>query len=385
MNVATPHSLPDGDNSSAGMNASAAATTKACSVGVSVSSGSGAGATVTGCAAAGAGFAALAEVIPVATAVPATPAPHKNLRRGIVSSAMASLPGRGVARPLVVLVWKDRPKRAGTEGSMRGRAHASCGSAVNPGDRQKLFGFEARATNQRTVDVIDRHEFRRVARLHRAAIEDADLLRHLAIAQYQKLANEAVHIADVARCRGQSGADGPDRLVSDGKIRRAVRQRPLKLRTHHCAGAAGITLGARFADTDHGGKAGAPRGKRLVADRCVGLAVIVATFGMADDNGLRPGIFEHFGGNVARIGPGGSGMAVLGTDGDTRATRRGRKTGQQRRRWAHHHVDIGELFRPGDDLLQLARRGFETVHFPVACDQRAPRHRTSPKNATKSR
>src|SRR5580693_6105320 len=87
MNVATPHWLPDGDKSSAGINVSAAATKKACSVAVSVSSGSASdgGLAVLGavCASAATGGAKDA-----ATAVPA---PIRKLRRriGILSSAMA--------------------------------------------------------------------------------------------------------------------------------------------------------------------------------------------------------------------------------------------------------------------------------------------------------
>jgi hypothetical protein len=41
MKVATPQSLPDGDNSSAGIMVSAAAAKNACSVAVNVSNGSG--------------------------------------------------------------------------------------------------------------------------------------------------------------------------------------------------------------------------------------------------------------------------------------------------------------------------------------------------------
>src|SRR5581483_4393620 len=287
MNVATPHSLPDGDRSSAGMNVSTAATTKACSVGVSVSSGSGCGAAAAGCAPATAAFAACAcaaGAIPAATAVPATPAPHRNLRRGIVSSAMASLPCRGIARLRSRLRGRIDQTGAALNGSMCALAHASCASAVNAGDRQKFFGCEARAADQGAVDIINRHQLRGVVRLHRSAIEDADLLCRLTIAGGERLANEAVHIGDVSRRWRQSGTDRPDRLVGDGEIGRAVRRRTLDLPAHHGAGMTGIALGTRFADTNNGREAGPPGGKRLVADHCVALAVIVAALGMADDD-----------------------------------------------------------------------------------------------------
>src|SRR5579862_734478 len=87
MKVATPHWLPDGDKSSAGINVSAAATKKACSVAVSVSSGSTSGATL---AAPGA-LCASAATGAANDAATAVPAPIRKLRRriGLLSSTMA--------------------------------------------------------------------------------------------------------------------------------------------------------------------------------------------------------------------------------------------------------------------------------------------------------
>src|SRR5580704_19602160 len=86
MKVATPHWLPDGDKSSAGINVSAAATTKACSVGVSVSSGSTSG----GALAALGAVCASGATGAAKEAATAVPAPIRKLRRriGLVSSAM---------------------------------------------------------------------------------------------------------------------------------------------------------------------------------------------------------------------------------------------------------------------------------------------------------
>src|SRR5580700_9750277 len=96
MKVATPHWLPDGDKSSAGISVSAAAIKKACSVGVSVSSGSTSGGTL-------ATFAALCA--PAATgaakdAATAVPAPNRKLRRrtGLPSSVMEPSPRAASAR-----------------------------------------------------------------------------------------------------------------------------------------------------------------------------------------------------------------------------------------------------------------------------------------------
>ena len=47
-------------------------------------------------------------------------------------------------------------------------------SPVSLGDRQELVSLQACATDQRAVDVRDPHQLPGVARLHRAALEDAD-------------------------------------------------------------------------------------------------------------------------------------------------------------------------------------------------------------------
>ena len=120
MKVATPHSLPEGENSSAGMIVSAAATKKACSVAVSVSSGSGSGAGDG--AGVPCGLCASAGVRPVATAVPA---PSRKLRRaiGILSSG---------ARLSVMATSPCAPHRAEMRHRPRevDRRHATIGSGV---------------------------------------------------------------------------------------------------------------------------------------------------------------------------------------------------------------------------------------------------------------
>ena len=98
-------------------------------------------------------------------------------------------------------------------------------------------------------------------------------------------------------------------------------------------------------------------------------------FGMADDDGTGAGIFEHFGGNIAGIGAGRFGMAVLATDRDARAARQRRKARHQRGWRTYDKVGIGQAAGAGDDCLQLAGGSLKPVHFPIACDQRAARHR----------
>src|SRR5215470_15311486 len=111
MKVATPQSLPDGDNSSAGMRVSTTATMKACSVAVSVSSGS---ASAGGIEETGAAVCAAAGP-PVASAAVPTTAPLRKSRRGMVSSTMElpplSEPDRcGQARKFCALDHQFQPQ-----------------------------------------------------------------------------------------------------------------------------------------------------------------------------------------------------------------------------------------------------------------------------------
>jgi hypothetical protein len=95
MKAATPQSLPDGDNSSAGMMVSTAATMKACSVAVRVSSGSASGAAADNVADApadDAGWASAGIDRTVVSAAAVPTAPLRKSRRGMVSSAMKLLP-----------------------------------------------------------------------------------------------------------------------------------------------------------------------------------------------------------------------------------------------------------------------------------------------------
>ena len=76
----------------------------------------------------------------------------------------------------------------------------------------------------------------------------------------------------------------------------------------------GIALLLGFADADDGGQAGAPGRFGLLPNQRVALAVIGAPLGMADNDGAGAGIRQHFGRNIAGMGAGGLGMAILRAD-----------------------------------------------------------------------
>ena len=137
------------------------------------------------------------------------------------------------------------------------------------------------------------------------------------------------------------------------------------MRAQYIAGASGIALGACFTDADNGKKPGAARRDGLGVNRCIGLAMIAASFGMSDDHGRGPGIPQHLGGNIPGICARGLGVAVLATDRDARSLRLRSKAGDERRRRTDDKVDRGKGARTGNDFFQLRDRGFQPVHFPV--------------------
>src|SRR5580704_6843517 len=251
--------------------------------------------------------------------------------------------------------------------------------AVNRCNRQELVSLEAGAADQRAVDIVDAEQLLGIRRLDGAAVENPNALPGIAITGAKPLADEAVHVENIVLGRRHAGADRPDRLIGDDEIRKPIRQRAVELRAHDRLGLAGIAFGARLADTDDGEEAGAARRQRLGAHHGIGLAVIVPALGMADDDGAGAGIFEHFGGDIARIGAGRLGVAVLAADGDARTARRLGKARHQRSRRTYYKVGTGQTAGAGDDRLKLAGRGRKPVHFPIASDQRTARHHFGPK------
>src|SRR5262245_51786269 len=347
MKVATPHSLPEGESSSAGMIVSAAATKKACSVAVSVSSGWGSGAG--DAAGVPCGFCASAGAVgarPVATAVPA---PSRKLRRaiGILSSGtrlsvMATSPcaphhaetrhgPREVDRrhaTICSVVWsKTSPNFAragggagaidGPHAAERSRwatprpqrrispARWACSaSAVRAGDRQELVGLQARAADQRAVDIGDVHELLGIHRLYRAAVEDADALPLRSEARYEPLADKAVDFGDVARRRRKPAADRPNWLIGNDQVPggRAVRDGAVELRAHHGERAPAVAFATGLADADDRRQSCPPRGQSLGSHIAIGFPVIAAPLRMADDHGAGAGVPEHFRREIAGEG-----------------------------------------------------------------------------------
>ena len=73
-----------------------------------------------------------------------------------------------------------------------------------------------------------------------------------------------------------------------------------------------VALG--LADADDRGQPGAPGGFGLLPHQGIAFTVIGATFGMADNDRAGAGIRQHFGREVAGVGAGRLGVAILGAD-----------------------------------------------------------------------
>ena len=86
-------------------------------------------------------------------------------------------------------------------------------------DALEVSALQRSATDQATVDVRLREEFRSVACLAATAVEDRCLLSSLcALLLSYCRADVSEHLLSLVRCSGLACTDSPDRLVSDDDV-----------------------------------------------------------------------------------------------------------------------------------------------------------------------
>ena len=130
-----------------------------------------------------------------------------------------------------------------------------------------------------------------------------------------------MRLGDVVDGRRQAGADRPDRLVGDDDRRRALRPPAPSRRS----GATGCRASRRSRARRASRRCRRWRSARPATPpppwpgRCVGLAMVGAPLGMADDDVRGAGILQHLGGNVAGMGAAFLPVAVLAAALDRRA------------------------------------------------------------------
>ena len=177
-----------------------------------------------------------------------------------------------------------------------------------------------------------------------------------------------MHGGDIVAGCNLAGADGPDRLVSDGDgiSGEGLRQACGKLPTHHGFSLSGFALFEGFTNAEDHADPSLHAGGNLGQHLRVGLAVVGATFRVTNDNPARTEIDQHGRRYVAGMGAVGVGRAVLSPD-KNRAfgdffehSRQVRGRGEQRGRGRA----CGQLFdqRAGQRTSFIQR----SVHLPVA-------------------
>jgi len=123
-----------------------------------------------------------------------------------------------------------------------------------PDGRREIGCFQAGASDQRTVDVGDPHQFGRIRGFYGATIENPDFGPLIPEAVGQNTPDKPMNLLDILRSRCEPGADRPDRLIGHHQIGRgrAVRQRAFELGAAEIQRLPGIALRSGLADADDG-------------------------------------------------------------------------------------------------------------------------------------
>ena len=172
-----------------------------------------------------------------------------------------------------------------------------------------------------------------------------------------------MNLGDLVIGRGAPGADGPDRLIGDDGIGggRGIGYRTGKLGRDHVERLAAVALGLGLADADHRDQPGTVGGPGLGGDLRIGLSMVGAALGMAEDDMARARIAQHGGADIAGMGAGILRVAILPADGDL--ARMGDSRRDQRGGRADQHV--AAIVARGN-RVKLCQCGGQAVHLPVS-------------------
>ena len=184
-------------------------------------------------------------------------------------------------------------------------------------------------------------------------------------------ADGLAHLAGLLGRGGLAGADGPQGLIGDDHVAHLVGghvgQGALDLIGDELHGHAQLPLLQALAHADDGDEAGVDGGVDLLVHGEVGLVVILAALGVADDDILGPGLLDHLGGDLAGERTVVLVVAGLSADGDVTVLEQADGAGDVHRRDTEHHIAPLAL---GDDGLDLLGKGLHlrqgVVHLPVS-------------------
>ncbi len=213
----------------------------------------------------------------------------------------------------------------------------------------------------------------RVACVHGAAVLNDELVSSfLAVEVSNEGADEVVDFVGLLVGRGLAGADRPDRLVSDDDVREFrfgdAGQSDLGLDSDGLERDVLLSLLEGLTDAEDDLEAVVESGTGAVADGVVGLAEVLSSLRVADDDVLDAHFLQHGSGNFAGESAVGRPVAVFSADFDV---------GAGSLFESDLKVDIGDTdddvavcvcnegLELSDERLGLGR---SLVHFPVAGD-----------------
>src|ERR1700726_2366556 len=133
-------------------------------------------------------------------------------------------------------------------------------------DGEKLFGLQARTTDEAAIDIRHCHEILSIPRLHRSSVDDPQAFGGFTKPLSEGLANESVHLRHVVGGWRLPSTDGPHRLVSDNEVLRrcAIGNRACELAGDNLKGPSALTVGPGLSDAGDRHETGAPSTKNLI-------------------------------------------------------------------------------------------------------------------------
>ena len=243
------------------------------------------------------------------------------------------------------------------------------------GDLDEVVGLEGGAADEAAVDVGLGEELLGVGGLAGAAVEDRGVVGDgLAEQAGEDVADVGVDLFGLGRSGGLAGADGPDGLVGDDDLLHIlgaeVGEDGLGLVFDDLEVLAGFALVKVLSDAEDDAEFGGEGEFDFLDELLVGLAVVLAALGVAEDGPLAADGLEHVDGDFAGVGALGVVGAVLGGKLDFGAFEGLAAAAEVGEGRGDDEADAGRDFRGAghDGLRQFDTIRSGRIHLPVACN-----------------